>query len=306
MEGLIKEELIKRRGYIATLEAGYRFFTDNFKTIIKHMWPYALIFGVVLGIFEIVQLNTAFSGGEELSDVAGTLIMLPILFIAIFLLDGRMMMLFNDKPFKWNVIRYIKLFLWLMLIMTVLTLIAGSIIAVSAVGASDDAGAGIIRAGALSILVFIALLIIVFLPYVYPAMKYLVEPQAHFRNLIFKGWKKGFKHWGYIFITVLLLYLCIMVISLIISIPLTVCTFAQNLSVSGILQGDASGMPSYFSIIFFIVAVLTFFVYAFVNVFSFAVSYYMYGNIEAYEREKEQQLQPIEPAADEAPENTIY
>lgn len=306
MEGLIKEELIKRRGYIATLEAGYRFFTDNFKTIIKHLWPYALIFGVVLGIFEIVQLNTTMSGGGELTDVTGTLIMLPILFIAIFLLDGRMLMLFNDKPFKWNVIRYIKLFLWLMLIMTVLTLIAGSIIAVSAVGASDDAGAGIIRAGALSILVFIALLIIVFLPYVYPAMKYLVEPQTHFRNLIFKGWKKGFKHWGYIFITVLLLYLCIMVISLIISIPLTVCTFAQNLSVSGILQGDASGMPSYFSIIFFIVAVLTFFVYAFVNVFSFAVSYYMYGNIEAYEREKEQQLQPIEPATDETPENTIY
>ncbi|MBR6945169.1 MAG: hypothetical protein IKH64_04380, partial [Prevotella sp.] len=261
MEGLIKEELIKRRGYIATLEAGYRFFIDNFKTIIKHMWPYALVFGVVLGIYEIVQLNTAISGGEDLSDVAGTLIMLPILFIAIFLLDGRMLMLFNDKPFKWNVIRYIKLFLWLMLIMTVLTLIAGSIIAVSAVRASDDAGAGIIRAGALSILVFIALLIIVFLPYVYPAMKYLVEPQTHFRNLIFKGWKKGFKHWGYIFITVLLLYLCIMVISLIISIPLAVCTIAQNLSVSGVLEGDASGMPSYFSIIFFIVAVLTFFVY---------------------------------------------
>ena len=42
MEGLIKEELIKRRGYIATLEAGYRFFVDNFKTIFKHMWPYAL------------------------------------------------------------------------------------------------------------------------------------------------------------------------------------------------------------------------------------------------------------------------
>ncbi len=301
MEGLIKEELIKRRGYIATLEAGYRFFVDNFKTIFKHMWPYALAFGVVLGIFQVLQMRTTLSGGEELADAAGILIMLPLVIIAAVLLYGRIMMLFNEQSMKWNCIRYIKLILWLSLVAILISLISAS-----AFLTGDSTETGMFKAGALFFLIFTVLLIVVYLPYVYPSMKYMLEPQTHFRNLIFKGWKKGFKHWGYIFVSVLLLYLCLMVMSLIISIPLGICTIAQMFSAAGVAEGDASGMPAYFSILFFLVAVLTYFVYAFVGVFSYAVIYYMYGNIEAYEREKEQQLQPIDTTADEAPENTVY
>lgn len=301
MEGLIKEELIKRRGYIATLEAGYRFFVDNFKTIFKHMWPYALAFGIVLGIFEMIQLKTNMTGDVGTAEVATTLILLPVVMIVAFLLGGRMMMLFNDQSFKWNTIRYIKLTLWLSLVAILI-----SFISASAFLTGDSTETGMFKAGALFFLIFTVLLIVVYLPYIYPALKYMLEPQTHFRKLIFKGWKKGFKHWGYIFVTVLLLYLCIMVMSIIIFIPLGICSFAQTISAAGVADGDASGMPGYFNILFFVVAAISFFVYSFISVFSLSVAYYMYGNIEAYEREKEQQLQPIESTADEATENTVY
>ena len=301
MEGLIKEELIKRRGYIATLEAGYRFFVDNFKTIFKHMWPYALAFGIVLGIFEMIQLKTNMTGDVGTAEAATTLILLPVVMIVAFLLGGRMMMLFNDQSFKWNTIRYIKLTLWLSLVAILI-----SFISASAFLTGDSTETGMFKAGALFFLIFTVLLIVVYLPYIYPALKYMLEPQTHFRKLIFKGWKKGFKHWGYIFVTVLLLYLCIMVMSIIIFIPLGICSFAQTISAAGVADGDASGMPGYFNILFFVVAAISFFVYSFISVFSLSVAYYMYGNIEAYEREKEQQLQPIESTADEATENTVY
>ena len=301
MEGLIKEELIKRRGYIATLEAGYRFFVDNFKTIFKHMWPYALAFGIVLGIFEMIQLKTSMTGDVDTAEAATTLILLPVVMIVAFLLGGRMMMLFNDQSFKWNTIRYIKLTLWLSLVAILI-----SFISASAFLTGDSTETGMFKAGALFFLIFTVLLIVVYLPYIYPALKYMLEPQTHFRKLIFKGWKKGFKHWGYIFVTVLLLYLCIMVMSIIIFIPLGICSFAQTISAAGVADGDASGMPGYFNILFFVVAAISFFVYSFISVFSLSVAYYMYGNIEAYEREKEQQLQPIESTADEATENTVY
>lgn len=301
MEGLIKEELIKRRGYIATLEAGYRFFVDNFKTIFKHMWPYALAFGIVLGIFEMIQLKTNMTGDVGTAEAVTTLILLPVVMIVAFLLGGRMMMLFNDQSFKWNTIRYIKLTLWLSLVAILI-----SFISASAFLTGDSTETGMFKAGALFFLIFTVLLIVVYLPYIYPALKYMLEPQTHFRNLIFKGWKKGFKHWGYIFVTVLLLYLCIMVMSIIIFIPLGICSFAQTISAAGVADGDASGMPTYFNILFFVVAALSFFVYSFISVFSLSVAYYMYGNIEAYEREKEKQLQPIETTADEATENTVY
>ncbi|MBQ7440638.1 MAG: hypothetical protein IJV52_03800 [Prevotella sp.] len=301
MEGLIKEELIKRRGYIATLEAGYRFFVDNFKTIFKHMWPYALAFGIVLGIFEMIQLKTSMTGDVGTAEAATTLILLPVVMIVAFLLGGRMMMLFNDQSFKWNTIRYIKLTLWLSLVAILILFISAS-----AFLTGDSTETGMFKAGALFFLIFTVLLIVVYLPYIYPALKYMLEPQTHFRNLIFKGWKKGFKHWGYIFVTVLLLYLCIMVMSIIIFIPLGICSFAQTISAAGVADGDASGMPGYFNILFFVVAAISFFVYSFISVFSLSVAYYMYGNIEAYEREKEKQLQPIETTADEATENTVY
>ncbi|MBQ9222614.1 MAG: hypothetical protein IJ166_02660 [Prevotella sp.] len=301
MEGLIKEELIKRRGYIATLEAGYRFFVDNFKTIFKHMWPYALAFGIVLGIFEMIQLKTSMTGDVGTAEAATTLILLPVVMIVAFLLGGRMMMLFNDQSFKWNTIRYIKLTLWLSLVAILILFISAS-----AFLTGDSTETGMFKAGALFFLIFTVLLIVVYLPYIYPALKYMLEPQTHFRNLIFKGWKKGFKHWGYIFVTVLLLYLCIMVMSIIIFIPLGICSFAQTISAAGVADGDASGMPGYFNILFFVVAAISFFVYSFISVFSLSVAYYMYGNIEAYEREKEKQLQPIETTTDEATENTVY
>lgn len=301
MEGLIKEELIKRRGYIATLEAGYRFFVDNFKTIFKHMWPYALAFGIVLGIFEMIQLKTNMTGDVGTAEAVTTLILLPVVMIVAFLLGGRMMMLFNDQSMKWNTIRYIKLTLWLSLVAILI-----SFISASAFLTGDSTETGMFKAGALFFLIFTVLLIVVYLPYIYPALKYMLEPQTHFRKLIFKGWKKGFKHWGYIFVTVLLLYLCIMVMSIIIFIPLGICSFAQTISAAGVADGDASGMPGYFNILFFVVAAISFFVYSFISVFSLSVAYYMYGNIEAYEREKEQQLQPIESTADEATENTVY
>ena len=301
MEGLIKEELIKRRGYIATLEAGYRFFVDNFKTIFNHMWPYALAFGIVLGIFEMIQLKTSMTGDVGTAEAATTLILLPVVMIVAFLLGGRMMMLFNDQSFKWNTIRYIKLTLWLSLVAILILFISAS-----AFLTGDSTETGMFKAGALFFLIFTVLLIVVYLPYIYPALKYMLEPQTHFRNLIFKGWKKGFKHWGYIFVTVLLLYLCIMVMSIIIFIPLGICSFAQTISAAGVADGDASGMPGYFNILFFVVAAISFFVYSFISVFSLSVAYYMYGNIEAYEREKEKQLQPIETTTDEATENTVY
>ncbi len=305
---LKKEELIKRRGYIATLEAGYRFCVDNFKTIFKHLWPYALAFAVVIGIFEIINLRTSMTGSADVADVATIMILWPFVFVVAILLAARMMMLFNDQLFKWNIIRAIKLTLWVLLIATVVAIIPGLIMGMKAAtaGAEADPGFALMRAGLLAMIILFLLVIVVIFPYIYPIMKYIVEPQTHFRNLIFKGWKKGFKHWGYLFITLLLLYLCIIVVNIIISIPLSICTFAQYISAAGEAQGDVSGTPAYFNILFFVVAVLTFFAYCFVNVFSNAVGYYIYGNIEAYEREKEQQQLPIEPETDETTEDTVY
>ena len=50
--------------------------------------------------------------------------------------------------------------------------------------------------------IFLALLLM--LPFVYPQMKYFVKTGTRFHQIWFKGWKTGMRHWGYIFLTLLL------------------------------------------------------------------------------------------------------
>ncbi len=312
MEGLKKEELMKRRGYIATMEAAYRFVADNFKTILKVMWPYFLITSIVLGIYFILQLNTSMKMMSDPTDISGSLAalaLLPILFIAYLFIYGKLLTLYNDQSVGWNMLRYIKLTLWLALIFTVALIIFFTFI-FSLGGFNDEQSAtgDVISLGKTLLLglLFSFIAVAILLPYIYVSMKYVVETKSHFRHLIFKGWLKGMRHWGYIFVTTLLLYICLAIIGIIIYIPLYICGMAFYMSANGMAQGDPSGVPSYFTILVFLIIVLTYFVYLFISVYAFTVFYYMYGNIETYEREKEMQQLPIEPAVDETTENTVY
>lgn len=318
---LKKEELMKRRGYIATMEASYHFLADNFKTIFKYLWPYFLVASVLFGVYFIMNINTSMKMMSDPTDIADpltTLALLPLLFVAYLIIYGKQLTLYNDKSAGWNTVRTFKLTLWLILI----TLVLG-IIFVAVMFLGGGFGAGLSETdptsfGKTVLVGFVAILIslVLLLPYTYVYVKYLVDTKTHFRSLIFKGWLTGMRHWGYIFITTLLLSLCMGVIGIIIYIPLYICGMAFYMSTSGVAQGDASGVPSYFTILVFLVIVLTYFVYLFISIYSFTVYYYMYGNIETYEAEKGRLTLPeessadevtaIESIADETTENTVY
>ena len=93
-----EEELIKSRGYRATIKAAYNLFTDNYKVILKHIWPYALALAVILGFFILNQFKT-YGQVPSLSDmlVSGALMLFTI--VAEIVFYGRTMMLFNGQSF---------------------------------------------------------------------------------------------------------------------------------------------------------------------------------------------------------------
>jgi len=125
------------------------------------------------------------------------------------------------------------------------------------------------------------------LPYIYVSIKYLMEPATHFHKLIFKSYGKGLKHWGYIFLTMLVTGICLILISFIISLPLCIAIIAMYLSTEGVKMGDESGLPSYFTWMMYLVFAITYFIETFMLVFVTFVAYYMYGSIETREKEKE-------------------
>ena len=297
-----EEELIKSRGYRATIKAAYNLFTDNYKVILKHIWPYALALAVILGFFILNQFKT-YGQVPSLTDmlVSGALMLFTI--VAEIVFYGRTMMLFNGQSFTWNILRALKATLWMILLVVVFTLI---IIGISAAFGSFSTGTAdsatgipqtdpmiqmqqqqtIFAKNMMIAMLAMTILSLLLLPIVYVYIKYFVETDTHFHKILFKNLKTGMKHWGYIFLTLLVVSICISVIGLIISLPLIILFTAYGFSIQGVMQGDEAGIPGYFTPLAYGVSLVSYFIYAIMILFSLFVAYYIYGSIEAKEQEK--------------------
>ena len=98
---LKQEELIKSRGYRATIKAAYNLFTDNYKVILKHIWPYALAMAVVLGAFVLNQFRVYGQPPMMLLSMLSSLCMIILVFVTDALFTGRIMMFINGQSFPW-------------------------------------------------------------------------------------------------------------------------------------------------------------------------------------------------------------
>lgn len=297
---LKQEELIKSRGYRATIKAAYNLFTDNYKVILKHIWPYALAMAVVLGAFVLNQFRVYGQPPMMLLSMLSSLCVIILVFVTDALFTGRIMMFINGQSFPWNFQRSLKIWLWMLLLLAIVSVFVFTISYLILPGA-DDTSAGIPQTdpmiqmqqqqmdyfksmGVVTITMTAFLLLL--LPLVYIIMQYFVETNTHFHKIFFKGWKIGMKHWGYIFITLLVVTICMTVVTMILSLPLTILFTAYGISLQGVAMGDEAGLPGYFIPLAFVVSLFSYFIYFILTIFPLFAIYYIYGSIEAKEQEK--------------------
>ena len=106
MESIKREELLKNRGLGATLKAAYGMFLSRFQYVLKHLWPAALLFALFGSLIVSIPFTT--QGRPSMW------LFIPIMLLAIVasvVLYSRIAQLLNDKSWKWNVGRMIKLVL---------------------------------------------------------------------------------------------------------------------------------------------------------------------------------------------------
>ena len=176
---LKKEELMKNRGYTATLSAGYHMLADNFKAIFRHIWVYALVFALVMGAWTVFETN--FENPEDLEMTAMMGVKLLVAVIA---------MLLNGQSMRWNVGRVTKLLGFSILLSIILSLVilalvfytGGAESAATAAAAAEGAEIEAMQPNAAIGLVqmffvvgvVIILALIFYLPFLYTVPKYLV------------------------------------------------------------------------------------------------------------------------------------
>jgi hypothetical protein len=74
---------------------------------------------------------------------------------------------------------------------------------------------------------------------------------------------------------------------LVVSIPSIILSNVQISSAIGVSEGDASGLPTYFNVLIIITLIISMLICSFVSLWQTVVVYYLYGSIEAQNRERE-------------------
>lgn len=285
MENIKQAAIGKSRSYTACLSEANKMLFDNIRVIFGRTWIFCTVLAVVASVYVSLYLHAMLYGGNTALNISIGILSLIMLGAEI-AYYARVMFLINGRPMKWNLARCANLAMcYIGFYLIVGLLYAGVTYAV----VSTQQPADLTRLQPMFMAFGAASLVIAFmmLPYVYVAMKYMMEPESKLRKIIFKSYATGLRHWGLIFIALFLAMLCVAVCATLVSIPMFIVMAANMLSVYGVnFLGDPTGLPSYFTAIQIVVFAMTTFILSYISIFTVFVCYFLYGSIETREKEK--------------------
>lgn len=292
MDNLKQASISKSRSYTACLSEAHSMFFDNVRTIFSRTWMYCLALALVSAVYLSLYIHVMLYGNKTGVTIALCVASLVTLAAEI-AYYAKVISLVNGRPMKWNTARcanivacYIAFCVVLVSVYAFVTY--GVVMAKQPVSLVEMQPLFYIFGGVSIIVMFLLL------PFIYVAMKYLMEPESRLGKIIFKSYKTGLRHWGLIFTALFIATLCASVCAVLVSIPMFIVLAANSFSVYGVnFIGDPTGLPSYFTAIQLVVFTLTFFIWEYVNIFILFVCYFLYGSISTKEKEKKELVKEL-------------
>jgi len=277
--------LQKDRSGRACISAGYRLYMSNFKRIFRYSWVAALVFALVVSISGTIMIVRP--------SLALCSLLLMVIVEALFASYGFAVLkqhqqtgVISYTP-KWlNLdvhifVRTLKAWLNLLVIYIVVVGVVGGITYLSAVYLPSYTAIALV--GLVGLLAFIFLL-----PVAYTNTRYvLTEGIGYWKNLS-ERYSIGLRRWGFIFLVVFVSMIFISVVSLLTSLPALILSIANQTATLGYLTGDPLGMPSYIGWLAAVVFLLIGFIQAYVMLSFLFPMYYMYGAIDAHEKDRKE------------------
>lgn len=112
-----------------------------------------------------------------------------------------------------------------------------------------------------------------------PIINVVMEIMLEEKPKIGRALKTGFRHWGYLFSTLLMSCIIILLLSLVLCVPLYICFYGLIKNNYGIEYGDPSGLPSSFPYILLFVGTLTGFIFPFIQLWQTYALAFAHGAI---------------------------
>lgn len=286
-----KEEIknnMKRRSYRSCISSAYREVKNNLLSITQGYWKLFAVVAVIQGLLS-AWMSTLTAGAMYVGfDFKGfQLSICTVLQLATFIaLYGSIFTLINGKGIWWNIKRFVKTLPTSILFVAIYLIIAAIAAYVYILSSKDPANIPIINLIVIACLI-LPILMIITIPLTFVYCKYMVEPKMKLRRNFFRSYINGFRSWGFMFITIFLSTLCIMLFTLVLCLPEYVLAIIQNIAAySSAANGDPLGLPSYLPAINFIASTWGSMVRIYTVVFYTYVVYYMYQTIECKIKDK--------------------
>ena len=283
MEKDKEDILLKDRSSRACISAGYRLYLSNFKRIFRASWLAALLFAIVISA----------GGTLMILRPQWTIIALPLTLIidAMFATYGFSVLKQHQETgaIGWTAhwysldthifARTLKAWLCMLVISAVIgCILAGvSVMAVNYLSTYTALG----TLGVIALLAFILIL-----PLTYTHIRYILKDGTNYWANLFSYYGTGMRRWGFIFLVVFMTTLIGWVCSLFTSLPAIILSLAGNEANRDFMLGDPYNLPSYIGWLSALVFLLIGFIQAYIMLSFLFPIYYMYGAIEAHEKEK--------------------
>jgi len=292
-------ELFKHRSVTSCMNDAYNLMTGNLKDLVKNTWVAVLPEAILTALFVYLRapnkLLHDWGEGNPITSFFLQSVVYVCLIVATIVAGAILWRWVTDKPFAHNLKRYTLAaicsyaFAFVIAFVAVVALITlavatGFHLSEPAPG-SAPASATPTVIMALCILVAVIIAFLLFMPLAYIVPRYMLQEKGESLHL-WKSYKTGFCHSGAIFKMGFLGGLLLIVCNVVLSIPMSIITGALIFSQLGVLDGDAAGVPGYFTPLYLIVSTIVFFVYFYMTAWLLISYIYLYGSIESDEKEK--------------------
>lgn len=293
-------EIFKYRSVTACMKASYELVTSHLVQILKKTWWASLIFAIFAAITLYFRMPNKALHDWGLENPWGSYLIQTFIYLAFiissFLPSIALWNWLNGKGWKRNVPRFVGITILLEVVMVVFLYFGPSFIQGLVYGYADKAIPAhqsmtfiYCVAGVLGIINFI-LIFVSIMPFAYMVPRHMMREKGE-AWMLWKSFKCGLRHFGSIFKMGFLGFLILLILCCLLSLPCMLLSGAQVASQLGALGGDPLGVPAYFTILYLVVLIITWFIYVYIYAWQGFAFVFLYGTIETQEKEKRERLQ---------------
>ena len=267
------------------LSASLGVYSTNFAKILRCTWIWVLALSVVLGLATFVS-PLAVLGANGMGQFAGTIAAGCLVAVAGVVLDSvvksNVVVMLNDEKRGVAFKKMLKVDVFSIVLFAVcLMVFAGSTYLLMSIESVRALPASTFTVMLLAVyLCLFMLLALLASPYIYSVSKYIFNKDTKFKNLVGSDYAKGYKKLGFVFSILLLLILVGAIVCAFLCLPGIVTNAASNIDTMGVMQGDETGIPTYFGWLNFLATTISTFIMQYVYLCGVFVVLYPYAKVK--------------------------